>query len=218
MKSGKENDTSFSGDVLDIPGLLHLARGNVRLIVGGAIIFFIVAVCWTSFRGPVYEATAFLEVDDSREVGTIAQKLRFPSVARLAAGDDEKKARSLARRTRVKVVRDSRLIAVTVRGEEKNECAKSADELVAAFLSLRKESDSGSEPDVAPIETFELPKSGELLATPSFAPYSGTPDVWQAEKATVPVDPTGPPNILLWAAAAVAGAFSGFIWVLLRNS
>lgn len=224
MNSEKETSNKFSGDVLDIPGLLHLVRGNIRLIAGCAIVFLIAAVGWTSYRGPVYQATAFLEVDDPREVATIAQKLRFPSVALQAAGDDETKARSLGRRSRVKVVRDSRLIAVTVRGKEKQECAKSADGLVAAFLTLREKSVSGPGPepesDAAPVETFELSPSGELAATPPppAAPYAGTPDVWQAEKASVPADPTGPPNILLWAAAAAAGAFSGFLVALLRNS
>jgi uncharacterized protein involved in exopolysaccharide biosynthesis len=211
MNSGEKKSTECEADVLDISGLLDLVRENIMVIACCAMAFFAAAVGWTSIRGPVYEATAFLEVDDSSEVATFAQKLRFPSVYLLASEKHEKEARSLQRRTHVKVIRGSRIIAITVRGGDSEESARSANGIAAAFLTIHRESDGES------VETFSLPLDGESSSLLSAIADSANFEIWHVEKASASADPAGPSNLLLWLGAAMAGAFSGFVYALLRS-
>jgi len=128
----------------DPANLCRQVREGSRTIVIVALIFLAVAFAWTSIRGPVYEATAFAEVNASADLATIEQKLRFPSLYEKVAGPGES-AVDLAQRSRVKNPRNSRLIAVAVRDADPARAATSADAIIEGFIGFDRNDESASE-------------------------------------------------------------------------
>jgi len=115
--------------------------GTIALV---SVVFLVAAVVWVSIRGPVYEATAYAEVDAAADIATIEQKLRFPSLYAKVT-DSAEAARDLAQRTRVKALRDSQLIAVTVSDGDPARAAASADGIVEGFIGADAPVESAEE-------------------------------------------------------------------------
>ena len=102
-----DTDESTGGGGGGLPDLLGIAVARWRLIAAFSLGFLVVAVVGTLLRQPVYEATAFLEVEDEGEMATIQDRLKFPSLYRKACESDDA-AHHLANRVRVRSSRGSR--------------------------------------------------------------------------------------------------------------
>ncbi len=148
----------------DLTRLCRQVRAGARTIVIVALIFLVAAIVWTSIRGPVYEATAYAEVAAPADIATIEQKLRFPTLYKKAAGSEED-ARDLAQRTQVKTVRNSRLIAVTVRDADPVQAAASADAIIEGFIGLDPEKETAATL-MARIQAINELSDGRSMASP----------------------------------------------------
>lgn len=135
-------ESTPSGCCAGLPGM---ASGQRRCLVIGAAVGLAAALIGTTILGPTYEATAFLEAADDSDLTTVEEKLRFPSLYREITENDEA-ARDLARRSRAKIRRGSRLIAVTVAHSEPEIAATEANRLVETFLATGSTAESTPAP------------------------------------------------------------------------
>lgn len=132
MKATDTQDTS-PATTEQLPDLACLATSRFRLIGFTGLAFLILAAIATSIKGPTFEATAFLEIQDAAEIPTIEEKLRFPSLYRSLTESDDA-ARDLAQRTVVKNRRGSQLVAVMVRHHEPENAASEANAIADKFV------------------------------------------------------------------------------------
>ena len=129
------------GDLARLSRRLRAGTGTIAVVT---LLFLGAAIAWVTVRGPVYEATAFAEVDAPADLVTIEQKLRFPSLYKKVAGSAEA-ARKLAERSRVKNLRNSRLIAVTVRDGDAAQAAGLADAIIEAYIDSDTDTETAAE-------------------------------------------------------------------------
>ena len=123
--------------------------------------------------GPRYEATAFLEFSESSDLATAEAQLSFPSLFRVAAGSDEAAA-DLSHRSRAKVRKGSRLIAITVAHSEPASAAQEADRLAEAYLATLAPN-AENPPD--PVKSSALPDPSAADSPQSLL------EAWRAQSA-----------------------------------
>lgn len=157
----------------DLPGLARLATLRLRIIAIGGIAGLVAAFVVTTVTRPAYEATAFLEFAADSDLPTAEEKLRFPSLLRQVAASDEA-TRELARRSRAKIRRGSRLIAVTVAHPDPATAATEANALANAFLATVAEPTSGAP---APVPVDKLPDPAAADSPESLA------EAWNVQSA-----------------------------------